>query len=442
MSSKQEKQQQGAFITSIRQAAPYIQAHRGTTFVIAFGGAAVDEHFDQLVNDIALINTLGIRVVLVHGARPQIEQRLKQRHARIRYVNGLRVTDDEALAAVKDAIGSLRVEIEARLSMGLVNSPMAGARIGIASGNFVIAKPLGVRDGVDYCHTGEVRRIDAGGIHQQLDAGRIVLLSSLGYSSTGEVFNLSAEEVATAAAVSLHAEKLVLLLDGAGLRDGRRRLIKQLSLLEAEQLLRSRRKLDSEWIRHLNNAVEGCRRGVKRIHLIDRHTDGGLLLELFTRDGVGTLISAEIYEGMRTASIDDVGGILQLIEPLEKEGILVKRSRELLEMEIDHFLVVKRDGMIVACAALYPYEKGVAELACLAVHGDYRASGRGDSLLETIEHRARQSGITRLFVLTTQTSHWFRERGFKKAELSQLPVKKRDMYNYQRNAKVFIKAID
>ena len=442
MPRKQQTQQQNALVTSIRQAAPYIQAHRGATFVIMFDGDAVDKHFDQLVNDIALINTLGIRLVLVHGARPQIEYRLKQTRSQIRYVKGLRVTDDNALAGVKDAVGSLRVEIEARLSMGLVNSPMASARIGIASGNFVTAKPLGVRDGVDYCHTGQVRRIDAPGIHQQLDADRIVLLSPLGYSPTGEIFNVTAEEIATATAIALHAQKLVLLVDSDGLRDGNRRLIRQLSLLEAEQLLRSRRKLNEDVIRHLNNAVTSCRRGVKRTHLIDRNIDGGLLLELFTRDGIGTLISAEIYEGLRPASIDDVGGILKLIAPLEAEGVLVKRSRELLEMEIDHFLIVKRDGMIIACAALYPYDDSIGELACLTVHRDYRSSGRGDSLLEAVEHRARQNGMKRLFVLTTQTSHWFRERGFKNVDISKLPVKKRDLYNYRRNAKVLIKEID
>jgi amino-acid N-acetyltransferase len=207
-------------------------------------------------------------------------------------------------------------------------------------------------------------------------------------------------------------------------------------------LLRSRRKLDNDWIRHLNNAVDSCRHGVKRTHLIDENTDGSLLLELFTRDGTGTLISGEIYEGLRPAAIDDVGGILKLIAPLEAEGVLVKRSRELLEMEIDHFLIVKRDGMIIACAALYSYDDSIGELACLTVHGDYRSSGRGDSLLEAIEHRARQQGLRELFVLTTRTSHWFRERGFKNVELSKLPVRKRDMYNYQRNAKVLIKSID
>jgi amino-acid N-acetyltransferase len=441
MPNKQNQTQQ-AFVDSIRQATPYIQAHRGSTMVLTFGGEAVGKGFEELVNDIALMNILGIRLVLVHGARPQIEKRLKQNGADIHYVNGLRLTDDQALAAVKDAVGSLRVDIEAKLSMGLVNSPGPANSIGVATGNFVTARPLGVRDGVDYCHTGEVRRIDATGIHQQLDAGRIVLLSSIGYSPTGEIFNLSAEEVATAASIALHAEKLVLLVEGEGLRDGRRQFIHQLSLNEAEQILRSRRKLSEEWTRHLVNAIDSCRRGVNRTHLVPRKTRGGLLLELFTRDGIGTLVSAEIYEGLRVATIDDVGGIMKLIEPLEEKGALVKRSRERLEMEIEHFMVVKRDGMIVACAALYPYDDQLAELACVAVHPDYRGQGRGDDLLGAIELRSRNMGIKQLFVLTTLTSHWFRERGFKSADMSRLPVKKRELYNYQRNSKVFVKAIE
>ena len=442
MPDKQNKKTQEKFVENIRQAAPYIQAHRGATFVLMFGGEAVDEQFERLVHDIALLHTFGIRLVLVHGARPQIEQRLKLRKAEIRYVNGLRVTDDDALTSVKDAVGSLRVEIEAQLSMSLVNTPTANARIGVASGNFVIARPLGVRDGVDYCHTGEVRRLDAKGIHQQLDVGRIVLLSPLGYSPTGEVFNLGAEEVATAAAIALHAEKLILLTDSGTLRDGRRRPIRQMSLLEAENLLQSRRKLDADWMRHISHAVDGCRRGVRRTHLIDRHLDGGLLRELLTRDGVGTLITAETYEGMRIASIDDVGGILQLIKPLEDSGVLVRRSREMLEMEINHFMVVERDGMIVGCAALYPCDGGFAELSCLAVHPDYQAQGRGDQLLQAIEQRAARNGVKRLFILTTRTAHWFRERGFRSAELADLPVKRRNLYNYQRKSKVLIKTIE
>ncbi|MDH3901197.1 MAG: amino-acid N-acetyltransferase, partial [Gammaproteobacteria bacterium] len=338
------------FIEGFRQSAPYIHAHRDCTFVLAFGGDAVaDSRFDDLVHDIALLHSLGIRLVLVHGARPQIEARLRARGARLEYANGLRVTDDAALECVKEAAGTVRVEIEALLSMGLANTPMAGARIGASSGNFVTARPLGVRDGIDYCHTGEVRRIDIAAIRQHLDDRRIVLLSPLGYSPTGEVFNLSAEEIAVAAASDLQADKLILLTEETDLRDGRRQLVSQLSLSDATKLLQSRRKLPEDTVRHLQHAIQACRKGVRRTHIVSRRQDGALLLELFTRDGNGTLITAEIYEGLREAVIDDVGGILELIKPLEEAGILVRRSRECLEMEIDHFLVIERDGTVIAC---------------------------------------------------------------------------------------------
>jgi amino-acid N-acetyltransferase len=439
-----EKDWQKNFIDGFRQSAPYIHAHRGGTFVLAFGGEAVaDRCFADLVHDIALLHSLGIRLVLVHGARPQIETRLRARGARLEYATGLRVTDDAALECVKEAAGTVRVEIEALLSMGLANTPMAGARIGASSGNFVTARPLGIRDGIDYCHTGEVRRIDAGAIRQHLDSRRIVLLSPLGYSPTGEVFNLSAEEIASAVASELQADKLILLTEAADLRDGRRRLISQLSLHDASALLKSRRKLPEDTTRHLQHAVQACRKGVRRTHIVSRGKDGALLLELFTRDGSGTLVTAEIYEGLRAAVIEDVAGILELIKPLEEEGILVKRSRERLEMEIGHFLVIERDGMIIGCAALYPGEKGkLAELACLAVHPDYCDAGRGDALLAAIEERAADLSMQRLFVLTTRTAHWFRERGFVPGDLKQLPGRKKSLYNYQRNSKVYFKTLD
>ncbi len=438
-----EKDRQICFIEGFRQSAPYIHAHRGRTFVLAFGGEAVaDARFSGLVHDIALLHGLGIHLVLVHGARPQIESRLKARRAKLEYANGLRITDDAALACVKEAVGSVRVEIEALLSMGLANTPMSGARLRASSGNFVTARPLGIRDGIDYCHTGEVRRVDGAAIRQHLDDQRIVLLSPLGYSPTGEVFNLSAEEVATAAASELHADKLILMTEGPELRDSRRHPISQLTLTDATALLNSRRRLGEDTLRHLEHALRACRHGVSRVHLVSRRKEGALLLELFTRDGSGTLITAETYEGLRTATIEDVGGILELIKPLEDEGILVKRSRELLEIEISHFHLIERDGTIIACAALYPAEDDrLAELACLAVHEDYRNHGRGDALLKAIEDRAVRSGIDRLFVLTTRTAHWFRERGFLPGDTSQLPARKQSLYNYQRKSRVYIKTL-
>jgi len=438
------KDWQKHFVEGFRQSAPYIHAHRGATFVLAFSGTAVaDARFAGLVHDIALLHSLGIRLVLVHGARLQIEERLRARGARIEYANGLRVTDAAALECVKEAAGTVRVEIEALLSMGLANTPMAGARIGASSGNFVTARPLGVRDGIDYCHTGEVRRIDATGIRQHLDNRRVVLLSPLGYSPTGEVFNLSAEEIAGAAAGALQADKLILLSEAPDLRDGRRRPVSQLSVREASALLEARRKLPEETVWHLRQAVQACRQGVRRTHIVSRRKDGSLLIELFTRDGSGTLVTAEIYEGLRAATIDDVAGILELIKPLEEEGILVKRSRECLEMEIDHFLVIERDGTIIGCAALYPGEDGIhAEVACLAVHPDYSNQGRGDALLSALEERAVELSLYSLFVLTTRTAHWFRERGFVPGDIRQLPGKKRDLYNYQRKSKIYFKTLE
>jgi amino-acid N-acetyltransferase len=430
-----------AFVRWFRGSTPYINAFRGRTFVITFGGELVaEEQFASFVHDIGLLNSLGVRLVLVHGARPQIEERLHARGIELHYVNGLRVTDSAALACVKEAAGTVRLEIEALLSMGLANSPMAGARIRVTSGNFVAAQPLGVREGVDYQHTGEVRRIDGEAIQKQLHDGAIVLLSPIGYSPTGETFNLSAEDVATATAMQLRADKLIFLTDAKGVTDSRRRLVRELGLADAEQALA--RKLPEEMARCLGGALRACRGGVRRAHLIDRHVDGALLLELFTRDGIGSLVSGELFEGTRRASIDDVGGILELIAPLEADGVLVRRSRELLEMEIDQFVVTERDGMIVACAALYPFaEEQVGELACLAVHHDYRKQGRGDTVLAFIERQAKDMGIQRLFVLTTRTAHWFQERGFREADIKALPVKKQAMYNYQRRSKVFIKPI-
>jgi len=437
------KDRQKHFIEDFRQSAPYIHAHRGRTFVLAFGGEAIaDAGFSSLVHDIALLHSLGIRLVLVHGARPQIESRLTSRGAKLEYANGLRITDDAALACVKEAVGTVRVEIEALMSMGLANTPMSGVRLRTSSGNFVTARPLGIRDGIDYCHTGEVRRIDGAAIRQHLDDRRIVLLSPIGYSPTGEVFNLSAEEVATAAASELQADKLILMSESPELRDGRRRRLSQLSLIEAMALINSRRQLDEDTLRQLGHALHACRHGVNRVHLVSRHREGALLLELFTRDGNGTLITAETYEGLRAATIDDVGGILGLIMPLEQEGILVKRSRELLEIEINHFHVIERDGSIIACAALYPAEDGrFAELACLAVHDDYRNHGRGDTLLKAIEDKALRSGLEKLFVLTTRTAHWFRERGFQPGDISQLPARKKNLYNYQRKSRMYVKTL-
>lgn len=431
------------FVHWFRQATPYVHAHRGRTFVIAFGGEAVaGARLPGLIHDLALLHGLGIRLVLVHGARPQIEERLKLRGAALHYVKGLRVTDDHALACVKEAAGAARVEIEALLSLGLANSPMAGVRIPVASGNFVTARPLGVLDGVDYRHTGVVRRIDRTSLCRRLDDGAVALMSPIGYSPTGEVFNLSAPDVARSAAIALKADKLIFMIEEPGVPTPSGDLISNLLSQDVQSLLADSPPMSEELAQSLRAGADACIQGVGRVHLIGRHTDGSLLRELFTRDGAGTMITASPYEGLRPARIDDVGGILELLRPLEEQGILVRRSREHLETEIDRFSLMERDGMAIACAALYCFpDQRLAELACVAVHPDYRSGARGDKLLDHIEGIARERGIDRLFVLTTQSAHWFRERGFEPAGLGDLPMEKQTLYNYRRNSKVFIKVL-
>ena len=449
------------FVEWFRAAAPYIHGFRGKTFVIAFGGELVaDAGFVQLAHDVNLLSSLGVRLVLVHGVRPQVEARLQEIGTAIQYVGGLRVTDDAALACVKEAAGTVRVEIEALLSLGLANTPMAGADIRVASGNFVTAKPLGVRDGVDLLHTGEVRKIDIVGISRRLDHSEIVLLSPIGYSPTGEVFNLTLEDVATQTSIALRADKLIFLMDVEGVPSKGKTIHNTLTVDEARQVLAKNKKLPEDVAYYLPGAIAACaagalpippdRRGAgsapvagaTRAHLISRHRDGALLSELFTRDGVGTLITPSPLETVRLASINDVGGILGLIEPLERDGVLVRRSRELLEMEVERFLVLESDGVIAGCVALYPFpEDRAAELACLAVAETYRGRGFGERLLAAAEAKGKKSGFKRLFVLTTRTEHWFEERGFVDSSLDHLPKQKQTLYNYKRRSKVLQKSI-
>jgi amino-acid N-acetyltransferase len=376
----------------------------------------------------------------VHGARPQIEDRMAGRGIKRNIVNNVRVTDADTLVAVKDATGSLRLHIEALLTMGLANSPMHGSQIRVSTGNFVIAKPMGVREGVDYKYTGQVRRIDSQGINQQLDYGSIVLLSPIGYSPTGEVFNLALEDVATQTAIALKADKLITFTEDEGLLDRTGKMIRSCSVRTVKTLLDENDCHVRQLL--LRAIIQSGENGVERCHCVSYQSETALLQELFTRDGAGTLIAKDHKEQVCTANIDDVGGILELIAPLEEEGILVKRSRELLEVEIDRFTVIKKEDVIIACAALYPYpESHSGEVACVAIHPDYRNGNRGERLLQALEYKAVELGFSSLFLLTTVSSHWFMEQGFIESRMEDLPEGKKQMYNFQRKSKVFIKHI-
>ena len=430
------------FVAWFRAVAPFLHTFRGKTFVVAFGGEVAESgHFFDFAHDLNLLHSAGIRIVLVHGSRPQIESQLRQRGAKPRYHKGLRITDAVALDCVKEAVGLLRVEIDATLSQGLPNTPMAGGVINTVSGNFITAQPMGVRSGIDYQHTGTVRKIDAPAIQGCLDAGNIVIVSPIGYSPTGEVFNLAMEDVAVATAKALRAEKLVFLSDSS-VQDKNGKPLPELSAEEADKLLARGKHLSSDTRLYLAHAVEAVRAGVPRAHVVTHKFDGAVLVELFTQSGSGSMITADKLERLRPATIDDVGGVLALIEPLEADGTLVRRGRERLEREIGRFMVVEHDKLILGCAALYPFpEEQAGELACLAVQPDARGLGLGDKLLVAIEQRAQRLGMKRLFVLTTRAMHWFVERDFTQATVKDLPEQKQALYNYQRRSKVLVREI-
>ena len=437
------KERKTELVEGFRHSVPYINTHRGKTFVIMLGGEAIEhENFSSIVNDIGLLHSLGIRLVVVYGARPQIDANLAAHHHEPLYHKNIRVTDAKTLELVKQAAGTLQLDITARLSMSLNNTPLQGAHINVVSGNFIIAQPLGVDDGVDYCHSGRIRRIDEDAIHRQLDSGAIVLMGPVAVSVTGESFNLTSEEIATQLAIKLKAEKMIGFCSSQGVTNDDGDIVSELFPNEAQARVEAQEEkgdYNSGTVRFLRGAVKACRSGVRRCHLISYQEDGALLQELFSRDGIGTQIVMESAEQIRRATINDIGGILELIRPLEQQGILVRRSREQLEMEIDKFTIIQRDNTTIACAALYPFpEEKIGEMACGAVHPDYRSSSRGEVLLERIAAQAKQSGLSKLFVLTTRSIHWFQERGFTPVDIDLLPESKKQLYNYQRKSKVLM----
>jgi len=413
-------------VMSFRQTAPYINAYRGKIFVIMIPGAAINhKNFSNIIHDIALLNNLGVRIVLVHGSRQQIDQKLEAQSLPSKLHHGKRITDVEVLKC---------------MSTGLPNSPMHNAELQVRGGNIVTAMPCGVVDGVDLQHTGKVRKVDANALDEILFNGSIALISPLGYSVTGDIFNLTYSEIATEIAIALNADKLIAFTKSNGVLDDNGELQRQLTLLQCEKLLLKQDTTDSHF--SLKACYKACDQGVNRAQIISYIENGALIKELFTRDGFGTMVHRDSYEIIRRARIDDVGGILELIEPLEIQGVLVRRSRELLEQEIEHFTVMEIDGTIIACAALYPFvHNNAGELACMVTHPDYQGSGRAAKLLSHIEKQASKLKMSQLFVLTTQTAHWFLEQGFKASSVEILPQEKQTLYNYQRNSKIFVKQL-
>jgi len=430
------------FVAWLRQVAPYIHAFRGRTFVIAVPGELVAAgQMNALIQDLSLLHAMGVRLVVVSGCRPQINEQLRLRGQTPRYHHGLRITDHVALECAKEAAGEIRLDLEAGFSQGLPNTPMAHSAVRVVSGNFVLARPVGIVEGVDFMYSGLVRKVDDRRIRTSLENDLLVLLSNVGFSATGEAFNLTMEDVAAATAIALDADKLVYVTEVPGVLDDSGNVRTEISEVEAKKLLAAG-GLPDVTRHYLRHALRACEGGVARSHIIPYSLDGSVLLEFFLHDGVGTMVVEETLEALREATIDDVGGLLAIIQPLEDDGTLVKRDRALIESEISNFTVIVHDHVIFGCAALYPFPvDGMAEMACLAVNPQTQGQGDGERLLQRIEQRARAQGLKKLFVLTTRTAHWFLKRGFRLGSVADLPRERKNLYNWQRKSQVLIKTL-
>ena len=437
------------FVPWFRAVAPYIHAYRGKTFVAGLTGEAIAAgKLEAFVQDLAILHAIGIKLVLVHGFRPQVTEQLAAKGHVSRFARGIRITDDVALDAAQEAAGQLRFQIEAAFSQGLPNTPMANSTVRVVSGNFLTARPVGIVDGIDFLRSGLVRRVDQVAIRRAIESGAIVLLSPFGFSPTGEAFNLTMEDVATATAVALQADKLLFLTEIPGIRenaaDPESSIDTELARADARRLMAAMPAptQPTEPAFYLQHCVKACAGGVERSHILPYATDGALLLEVFTHDGVGTMVVDEKLESLREASADDVGGILQLIEPFERDGTLVRRERTEIERDIANYTVIEHDGIIFGCVALYPYaEERTGEMAALTVSPLSQNQGDGERLLKRVEQRARQGGLDSIFVLTTRTMHWFIKRGFVSVDPEWLPEARKRKYNWDRRSQVLVKKL-
>ena len=409
----------------LRLTSPYINTHRGKTFVIWFSGAMIDAAgFTTLVHDLTLLSHLGIKLVLVHGMRDQLDNALSSNRIESQYgvdpynAQRMRITTTESLPSVTAVTGDIRCRLESAFSTGLPNSPMSGAKISLVSGNLIVARPYGIRDGIDYQHTGEIRKLRVQKIRTLLDAEMVVVLSPIGYSPTGEMFNLLSEDVAMQAAIEIAADKLIYLHPDADCIDKNLHEISASEKYEQSQLV-----TDSQNSSSISSVIErskrACRHGVDRCHIVHANNADALLRELFTRDGSGLLINRGDYDSIRPADTNSVNGIMELIKPLMADGTLATRTEQDLEREIDNFFITEREGSVICCASLQHFGD-IAELGCLAVHPDFRASGKATEMLEHLVNVAQQKNCRQLFGLSTRTGDWFLENGFIRGDISLL----------------------
>ncbi len=422
--------------TDLRGILQYIPRFREKTFVISVdGGIVTDENFSNILMDIAVLRSLSIRVVLVHGASAQIRALAEKQGVVASNLDGSGVTDCETLTLALTAANRLTHEILEGLSANDLRA---------ACPNAIIAHPLGILGGVDHLFTGKVERVDVELLQVLLQQGIIPVIPPLGFDGEGKTYRVNSDSVAVALAEALKAVKVIFITTYDGLfRQGQ--LFRQMLASDLDQILAHQRDdLPPESFSKAVHAAAACRAGVQRVHIINGRLDEALLAEMFSNEGVGTLVYANEYQQIRRALKKDIPSILKLIHPSVENDELIRRSRSSIEKAVGEFYLFEIDKNPVACVALHAYpEGGKGELACLCVKPSHENQGIGRKLLQYVESKAREQGFTELIALSTQAFTYFQSKGgFQEGTRDDLPVSRREKYDQSgRNSKVLVKRL-
>ncbi|HUA65511.1 MAG TPA: amino-acid N-acetyltransferase [Alphaproteobacteria bacterium] len=423
-------------LTDLRGILQYIPQFREKTFILAIDGAIVtDENFATLLLDVAVLRSLNIRVALVHGASAQIRELAEAQKIMPSSLDGTGVTDDATLKLALTAANRLTHEI----LEGLSTSDLRGA-----STNVVIAHPEGIIQGVDHQFTGKVERVDTELLQSLLAQGVVPVIPPLGFDGDGRTYRLNSDGVAVAVAEALKAVKLIFITaqDGITVQG---RVIRQIPVADLESILAlQKNEIAPEQISKAVNAVAACKAGIPRVHVINGKVDEGLLAEVFSNEGIGTLIYANDYQQIRRAIKKDIRAIQSLTRKAVESDELVKRTRAMIEKNLGDYFIFEIDKNQVACVALHVYpEQKKGELACLYVSSLHENRGIGRKLIAFVETKAREMGLNELITLSTQAFTYFQSKGgFAEGTPDDLPPSRREKYDQSgRNSKVLVKKL-
>ncbi len=437
--SRPEDNQLGANVklTGLRGILQYVPRFREKTFVIAVDGAIVtEENFANILLDVAVLRSLNIRVMLVHGAAAQVKALAEKQGFQASNLDGTGVTDAPTLQIAIDAANRLTHEILEGLS---VNDLRA------ACPNAIIAHPLGIIEGVDRLFTGKVQRVDTELLQTLLDRGIIPVLPPLGFDGDGKTYRTNSDSVALAAAEALKATKLIFFIEQDGLRHNNQ-LIRKMPVAELRKLIHcAGGGFAGEMLSKATHAAAACAAGVERVHIVSGLEDEGLLAEVFSSDGIGTLIYANEYERIRQAKRKDIRAIQRLTKKAVEAEELVRRTRTEIEKNLADYYILEIDRNPVACVALHAYpEQHLGELASLFVHPAHENQGIGRKMIQFVENKARETGLTKLITLSTQAFTYFQSKAsFTEATPDDLPPARREKYDQsRRNSKVMVKKLE